>query len=180
MAHTTLPDGTIPIEVLTTPEPDKTVPPPVGSATEPISSWTRMARPRIALGSLIGSSKSPKGSPMSETTAEHARLMREMSDEILRIKPNAHVIYWHVLDHDGFKPMDPPQVYIAIMFDTDWNRIDEESLTAEDNLIVARYQELLGWNRREAGVEQIYLVEEAREYEHTEADYAKYPYIYDI
>jgi hypothetical protein len=89
--------------------------------------------------------------------------MREMSDQILKKYPTASIFTWHVLDHDGFKALKPPRVYISEMYSVDGQRIDEESFDSESNRIVAQYEERLEWTQREEGLQHAYSVTEARD-----------------
>ena len=100
---------------------------------------------------------------MPAPSSEHAPIMRQMSDELLKANPAASVIAWHVLDHDGFRPLDPPRVYIATMVDSTGTDIGRESLDSMENKIVARYEHQLGWSEREAGLAYAYSVKDARE-----------------
>lgn len=109
---------------------------------------------------------------MPQPSPEHAPIMRKMSDEILEKFPDASVFQWHVLDPDMFlnfdKPpafanLDRPRAYVAVLLDKDGERIGNESLDAPENLIVARYEDDLGWSGREEGIGYVYSVTEARE-----------------
>jgi hypothetical protein len=70
---------------------------------------------------------------------------------------------WVVFDHSRGKKLPSPQVYVSMLLDGDGERIGEERLTSEENLIVARYQEQLGWTQREVGIGYAYSVKHARE-----------------
>jgi hypothetical protein len=94
---------------------------------------------------------------------EHALIMREMSDEILQVSPKASFFAWHVLDHDGFRPLDPPQVYVDSIHDDAGEWVGGEMLDSPENQIVAKYQEKLGWSARDEGIGYAYSVKEARE-----------------
>jgi hypothetical protein len=105
---------------------------------------------------------------MPAPSAEHAPLMREMSDELLKELPSASVLTWHVMEHDGFKALPTPQVYIAQLLAKDGTRIGGESLSSPENRIVARYQDRLGWTQREDGLSFAYSIKEAKEITDTE------------
>jgi hypothetical protein len=100
---------------------------------------------------------------MPVPSTEHGTLMRDMSEEILKTFPTASVFVWHVLIDWAGKPLDGPQVYISGMYDSDGEWIGGESLVSAENLIVARYQDRLGWVQREEGVGHAYSVKQARE-----------------
>lgn len=100
---------------------------------------------------------------MPVPSAAHAPLMREMSDELLKKHPAASVFTWVVLDHDGFKALPTPQVYIQSLLESDGEPIGGESLTSAENRIVAGYQEQLGWTQREDGIQFAYSVKQAKE-----------------
>jgi hypothetical protein len=100
---------------------------------------------------------------MPAPSAEHAPILREMSEEILEVKPKASFFSWHVLEHDGFKQLKSPQVYITAIHDDAGQWIGGESLSDPANKIVAKYQERLGWQSREEGIGFAYSVKEARE-----------------
>lgn len=100
---------------------------------------------------------------MPAPSAEHAPLLREMSAELLKISPMASHFSWVVLEHDGFKQLEPPQVYITGIHDDAGEWVGGEMLDCPENRIVAKYQERLGWSAREAGIGFAYSIKEARE-----------------
>ncbi|MHA7300433.1 hypothetical protein [Pseudarthrobacter sp. MDT1-22] len=100
---------------------------------------------------------------MPVPSTEFAPLMREMSEMLLKGFPTASVFAWHVLTDWGGQTLDRPQVYISGMYDGDGEWIGGESLGSAENLIVARYQDRLGWAQREEGIGHAYSVKQARE-----------------
>lgn len=100
---------------------------------------------------------------MPVPSVEHLPIMREMSEELLKRSPTASVFTWHVLTDWAGKALDGPQVYISVMYESDGERIGEERLDSAENLIVARYQDRLGWAQREEGLGYAYSVKQARE-----------------
>lgn len=100
---------------------------------------------------------------MPAPSAEHAPILREMSDELLKAFPTASVFTWHVLEAGDLHKLDSPQVYIDSMHDDAGEWIGGEMLDGPENLIVAKYQERLGWSGREDGIGFAYSVKEAKE-----------------
>ncbi|MCU1531588.1 MAG: hypothetical protein JWO49_1159 [Arthrobacter sp.] len=49
---------------------------------------------------------------MPAPSDEHAPVLRDMSDELLKAFPTASVFTWHVLDDDGFRALNPPRAYL--------------------------------------------------------------------
>jgi hypothetical protein len=100
---------------------------------------------------------------MPAPSAEHAPIMRQMSDELLQAQPAASVFSWHVLGPGPIFGLDRPRVYVATMVDAAGTPIGGESLDSPENKIVARYEDQLGWSARDDGTAFAYSVTEARE-----------------
>lgn len=91
-----------------------------------------------------------------------ALLMKKMSQEILKASPKASIFTWHVIDEGE------PSVYLSSVLDAKGNQIGGESFDSPENRIVAKYQDKLGWSKREDGLAFAYSVEAAQEI--TDAD----------
>lgn len=100
---------------------------------------------------------------MPTPSAEHAPVMRQMSDEILKVFPTASVFAWKVMHHYSVKPLDRPHVYGLAMHGVDGEWIGGEQLDSPENQIVARYEDALDWSSREEDIAFAYSVSEARE-----------------
>lgn len=100
---------------------------------------------------------------MPAPSAEHAPILREMSDEILKVEPKASFFSWHVLEEGGFQKLESPQVYITAIYDDAGQWIGGESLQDPANKVVAKYQKQLGWSDREERIAFAYSVKEAKE-----------------
>lgn len=118
---------------------------------------------------------------MPQPSAEHEPIMREMSDEILKVLPGADVFAWVVLDPKWHTELGRPRVYITSLHNRDGEWIGGESLDSPENRIVTRYEDRLGWAQREEGVGFAYSVREAREITDVEGsgmldtDFAEHP-----
>lgn len=124
---------------------------------------------------------------MPTPSAEHAPIMRQMSDELLKAVSAASVLTWHVLDEGPVLGLDRPRVYIAAMVDSSGTDIGHiESLDSVENKIVARYEDQLGWSARDEGIAYAYSVTEAREITDVEGtgtldpDFADHPGLFQF
>ena len=100
---------------------------------------------------------------MPAPSAEHAPILREMSQEILKVSPRASFFTWHVLEAGDMFKLDSPQAYITAVHDDSGEWVGGEMLDGPENLVVAKYQERLGWSAREEGIGFAFSVKEAKE-----------------
>jgi hypothetical protein len=100
---------------------------------------------------------------MPAPSDEHAPILQEMSAELLKVEPRASFFTWHVLESWILKKFDSPRVYITAMFDDAGEWIGGEMIDGPENLVVAKYQDQLGWSAREEGLGFAYSVKEAKE-----------------